>query len=353
MAVETAPPGTGAGRLPIALDASGGDRAPEQPVAAGVRAVRELGIPVTLVGRAAEVERLVRALGGPFPGLTVVDAPEVVQMEEHAVAAVRRKARASITVAVEELKQGRAAAVVSAGHSGAVVASALFGLGRLPGVERPALAIPFPRLGGGAVWLLDAGAVVDPRPAHLVEYARLATAFLRHTEHLAAPRIGLLSNGEEAGKGNSLVRETYQLLADAPDVHFVGNVEGNAIPTGVADAVVCDGFTGNVVLKTAEGMAALIQDSLRAELGSRWSTKIPALLLRPAFRRVARRLDYREYGGVPLLGVNGVVVVAHGRSDATALMNAIAAAHRAAASGLIEGLRAGMTASTVSPGEAS
>lgn len=328
--------------LPIALDASGGDRAPEQPVEGGVRAVRELGIPVALVGRAAEVERLVRGLGGPFPGLTVIDAPEVVTMEDQAVAAVRRKSRASIPVALEAVKEGRAAAFVSAGNSGAVVAGALFGLGRLPGIDRPAIAIPFPKIAGGSVLLLDAGAVTDPRPQHLVQYARLASAYLCHVNGVPEPRIGLLSNGEEAIKGNALVRETHSLLAETPDINFVGNVEGNAIPSGAVDAVVCDGFTGNVVLKTAEGTAAVVQAALREAFTARWYTRIPALLLRGTLRRAVRRLDYRAYGGAPLLGVRGIVIIAHGRSDSTAIMNAVAAAHRAATSGLVESLMGGM-----------
>lgn len=328
--------------LPIALDASGGDRAPEQPVEGGVRAVRELGIPVALVGRAAEVERLVRGLGGPFPGLTIIDAPDVVTMEDQAVAAVRRKSRASIVVAIEEVKEGRASAVVSAGHSGAVVAGALFGLGRLPGIDRPAIAIPFPKLTGGSVLLLDAGAVTDPRPQHLVQYARLATAYLRYVDGVPEPRIGLLSNGEEAGKGNTLVRETHSLLAAAPDIRFAGNIEANAIISGTVDAVVCDGFTGNVLLKTAEGTAAFVQSALREALTARWYTRIPALLLRRRIRQVARSLDYRAYGGAPLLGVRGIVIIAHGRSDSTAIKNAVAAAQRAAASGLVDSLMGGM-----------
>lgn len=339
--------------LPVVVDAMGGDDAPAQPVAGGVSAVRELGIPVVLVGRADELERIVRGLGGPFPGLTIIDAPEVVQMEEQAVSAVRRKSHASISVAMEELKAGRASALVSAGNSGAVVAAAVFGLGRVPGIERPALGMTLPALGGRRVLVLDAGAVADPRPIHLVQYAYLATIYLQQVEGIARPQIGLLSNGSEPGKGNALVREAYHLLSADPTLNFYGNIEANEMPYGRIDAVVCDGFTGNVVLKTAEGVVTLVQDALRAELTANWRVKFAAALLRPALRRVAKRLDYREYGGVPLLGVNGVVIMAHGRSDSRAIRSAVAVAHRAGASDFLTAMARGVGPSVATTGHGS
>lgn len=316
-------------QLPIAVDAMGGDRAPREIVAGAVDAARDHGQRITLVGRSAEIESLLSSLDSAGTSIEVVDAPEIVAMEEHAVAAVRRKARASITVACQEVAAGKAAAVVSAGNSGAVVASAIFTLGRLDGVERPGIAIPFPTLLGKPVYVIDAGAVVDPRPVHLLQFARLIRDFLCEVAGVAEPRIALLSNGEEPGKGNTLVRETYELLSEESGINFVGNIEGNAIPDGTVDGVVCDGFSGNILLKSAEGTASLVQAALRAELTSRWHTRVLAAALRPSFRRAIRSLDYREYGGAPLLGVRHPVIIAHGRSDRRAIANAIAVAVRA------------------------
>jgi glycerol-3-phosphate acyltransferase PlsX len=315
--------------LPIAVDAMGGDRAPEEIVGGALDAVARHGVSVTLVGRSDEIQRF---LGGSSAGrdrISVVDAPETVKMEEHAVAAVRRKTRASITVACEEVAEGRASAVVSAGNSGAVVASAIFSLGRLEGIERPGIAIPFPTLRGKPTYVIDAGAVVDPRPAHLLQLAHLIRDYLQDVVGIDSPRIALLSNGHEAGKGNALMRETHALLADSPEFNFAGNIEANVIPDGNVDAVVCDGFSGNVLLKTAEGTAALVQAALRNELSSRLYTKLLAAALRPSFRRAIKTLDYREYGGAPLLGVRHPVVIAHGRSDRQAISNAIVTASRA------------------------
>ncbi len=316
-------------RLPIAVDAMGGDRAPEDVVAGAVAAYREWNIPITLVGRAQAIGPLLNTNGSASLGIHIVDAPEIVTMEEHAVAAVRRKARASITVACEEVSEGRASAVVSAGNSGAVVASAIFSLGRLDGVERPGIAIPFPTTQGHPVYVIDAGAVVDPRPAHLLKFGYLIRDYLHGVVGVANPRIGLLSNGHEPGKGNALVREAHTLLDQATDLNFVGNVEANAIPDGSVDGIVCDGFSGNVLLKAAEGTASLVQAALRAELSAHWHTKLLAAALRSSFRRAVKSLDYREYGGAPLLGVQRPVIIAHGRSDQHAITNAIVAAARA------------------------
>jgi glycerol-3-phosphate acyltransferase PlsX len=319
----------------VVVDAMGGDYAPQATVEGAVRALRELGIPVTLVGRSDEVKAILTRLGIRDDRLAVVDAPEVVTMEEHAVAAVRRRARASITVAMTEAKDQPGAAVVSAGNSGAVTAAALFILGRLPGVDRPGIGALFPTLRRRPTLLIDVGAVADPRPQHLVQFAYLGTSYLRHVEGVENPRVGLLSNGSEPGKGNHLVREVHRLLAVAPGIDFVGNLEGNDIPLGVVDVIVCDGFTGNIALKTAEGIAALVKQTIRTELTRGWHTKILALGLRPTLLRTTRRLDYREYGGAPLLGVNGNVIIAHGRSDSTAIRNAIRTAYNAARRDLV------------------
>ena len=314
----------------VILDAMGGDLAPSATVEGAVRANREFGVAVTLVGRSAELQALLRRYGSPEGRIPIVDAPEVVVMEEHAVAAVRQRRRASITVAMNEIKEGRGSAIVSAGHSGAVVASALFILGRISGIDRPGIGALFPTTSGAPVLVIDVGAVSDARPRHLLHFAYLATSYLHHVEDVAQPRIGLLSNGAESGKGNALTRDAHALLASAEGIKFVGNVEGNDIARGVTDAVICDGFTGNVVLKTAEGVVSLVNHSVRQELIRSWRTKLLAAALIPGLRRAARRLDYREYGGAPLLGVNGNVILAHGRSEDTAIRNAIRTAARAA-----------------------
>ncbi len=306
----------------------GGDRAPDEVVAGAVIASQEYGLPISLIGRQSLLEPLLARTNVQAGHITIIDAPDVVTMEEHAVAAVRRKARASITVACEEVAEGRASAVVSAGNSGAVVASAIFAIGRKDGVERPGIAIPFPSISGKPVYVIDAGAVVDPRPVHLLQFARLIRDYLRTSRGIEQPRIGLLSNGSEPSKGNALVREAHELLAKELDLNFYGNIEANAIPDGDVDAVVCDGYSGNVLLKAAEGTASLVQLALRAELSAHWYTKVLAAGLRPAFRRALKSLDYREYGGAPLLGVRRPVIIAHGRSDRHAIANAILAAER-------------------------
>ncbi len=328
------PPGKATLAMHVIVDAMGGDRAPAATVEGAVRAYREFGIPVTLVGRSTELQSFLKRYRCPEGRIPIIDAPDVVMMEEHAVAAVRQRTRASITVAMTEVKERRGSAVVSAGHSGAVVASALFILGRLPGIERPGIAALLPTMSGRPILVIDVGAVSDPKPRHLLHFARLANGYLRYVEGVTRPRIGLLSTGSEAGKGNNLAREVHDLLTAEEGITFVGNVEGNDLTRGEIDAVICDGFTGNVALKTAEGVAALVNHSLRQELTRNWPTKLLAAALSPGLRRAALRLDYREYGGAPLLGVNGNVIIAHGRSDATAIRNAIRTAHKTAESDL-------------------
>ncbi len=319
-----------AATLPIAVDAMGGDHAPLEIVAGAIEAHQRDGISVVLVGRAVEIQSLLSSFGHERSAVPIVDAPEIVSMEEHAVSAFKKKARASITVACLEVAEGRASAVVSAGNSGAVVTSAIFSIGRLEGVERPGIAIPFPTLRGRPTYVIDAGAVVDPRPPHMLAFAILVRDYLKDVVGVDDPRIGLLSNGHEPGKGSALVRETHALLSKMAETNFVGNIEANSIPDGIVDAVICDGFSGNVLLKAAEGTAALVQASLKAELTSRWYTSLLGAALRPAFRRAVKSLDYREYGGAPLLGVKHPVIIAHGRSDRYAIANAIVTASRAA-----------------------
>lgn len=324
----------------IALDAMGGDRAPEVPVAAALSAANDYGIHVTLVGDETAIQAKLGERSFPSDLLRIVDAPEHVSMEDEAVSAVRRKRRASIPVGLELLKSGDAAAFVSAGNTGAVVASATVSLGRLPGVSRPGIAIQIPTLSETPILLIDAGALVDPKPEHLWQHARLAAAYARSVQGIAAPTVGLISNGEEAGKGNSLTRSAHEMLSRDSEIEFIGNVETRAIPHRACDVVVTDGFTGNIVLKTSEAIVTLMQESLRAEFRRRPHTAILASMLKPAFRRAGRSLDYREYGGAPLLGVGGLVMIAHGGSDKMALVNALRAAQTALEGDALAALRA-------------
>lgn len=323
----------------IALDAMGGDHAPVVTVAGAVAAARRLGVGVLLVGARPVIEAELAKHQTAGLDLTIIEASETIGMDEHPAQAVRRKPNNSISVATRLVKEGQAAAVVSAGNSGAVLAAALFVLGRIKGIDRPAIATVFPCT-GGQVLLIDVGAITDPDPANLVQFAQMGDIYLRAVFGVAQPRIGLLSNGEEPTKGSKLVQETHALLRQQPGLTFIGNVEGKDVPAGLADVVVCDGFAGNVLIKTAEGVASYIRQVLREEVTRTPWHKLLALGLRGAFRRVGARLDYAEFGGAPLLGVEGVVIIAHGRSNARAIENAIRVARQAAEQGTVAAIRA-------------
>jgi glycerol-3-phosphate acyltransferase PlsX len=256
--------------------------------------------------------------------IDIVDAPDVVAMTESPRAALRRKPRASIRVAAELAATGEAAALVSAGHTGATVMAAHAAFGMIPGVDRPALAATIPTRRGSAV-LVDAGASVECRPQHLLQFGVMGSVYAQIALGIARPRVGLLSIGEEETKGNELTRDAHQLLKAAP-IDFIGNVEGREIYSGVADVIVCDGFTGNVVLKTSEGLVDTVEALLGDELRGTFSAHMGYLLSRRAFRRFRRRVDYSEYGGAPLVGVAGLAIVGHGRSSPKAIRNAIAMA---------------------------
>lgn len=305
----------------------GGDHAPAVIVDGAVAAARHLDVRVALVGSTAAIERALskhadwRALA-----IDIVDAPEVIGMAESPALALRRKPRASIRVAADLVAAGNAGALFSAGNTGAAVIAAHAAFGLIPGAERPALAATVPTRGRPAV-LLDVGANAECRPQHLLHFGVMGSLYARLALHLERPRVGLLSIGEEETKGNELTREAHRLLKDAP-VHFIGNVEARDVYRGVADVIVCDGFTGNVVLKTSEGLVETVEELLGAELQGTFSASVGYLLARRAFRRFRRRVDYSEYGGAPLLGVAGLAVVGHGRSSVKAVRNAIAMAHR-------------------------
>jgi glycerol-3-phosphate acyltransferase PlsX len=321
----------------LAIDAMGGDQAPGAVVAGSLVAARHLQCGLLLVGARARLEEeLARHPAAASLDIELVDASERIDMGEPAAAALRRKPGASIRVAAEAVRDGRSAAMFSAGHTGATVMAAHAAFGRIPGVDRPALATIIPTRRSPAV-LIDSGATVECRAHHLVQFAVMGSAYARLALNCETPRVGLLSVGEEESKGNDLTREAHQLLKTAP-VHFVGNVEGSDMFRGEADVIVCDGFTGNVTLKVGEGLVDAVEGLLHEELSGTFSTRMGYLISRQAYRRFRKRVDYSEYGGAPLLGLNGLCIVGHGRSSAKAVRNAVAMAARLAAVGLVERL---------------
>ena len=330
----------------VAVDAMGGDFAPRHVVDGALAATRHFDLGVALVGPGALVDaELRRHADVDSTRIRIIDAPDVVEMDESPSAALRRKPGASIKVAAEAVARGEAAGLFSAGHTGATVMAAHGAFGMLPGVDRPALAATIPTRQRPAV-LLDVGASVECRPQHLLQFAVMGSRYVRVAFGIEAPRVGLLSIGEEATKGNELTREAHQLLKAAP-LQFIGNIEARDVYSGQADVIVCDGFTGNVALKISEGLVDVIEGLLSEELSSTITMRVGSLLTRRALRRFRRRVDYSEYGGAPLLGVGGVTVVGHGRSSAKAVRNAVAMAYRFADAQLIERLARDIAAAAV------
>ena len=321
----------------IALDAMGGDRGPEELVSGALLAMRDADVEVVLVGDEAVLRPILRAKGvAEGLRLSVVHASQIVEMHDNAVDAIRKKKDSSIVVACDLVAHDQAAAVVSAGHSGATLAAAIRKIGRLEGVSRPGLASFFPTLKKPVV-VTDIGGNVDCRPQHLLQFAIMAAAFASIHER-DNPRIGLLSIGEEAGKGNSLIKEAYPILS-ASSLNFIGNVEGRDIFEGDVDVVVCDGFVGNICLKISEGLADAAMRMLGDEIRKSFLAKLGYLLAKPAFRAFKKRVDPSEYGGAPILGIDGVGLVCHGKSDAQAIKNAILVAHKMVVGGVNEQIR--------------
>jgi glycerol-3-phosphate acyltransferase PlsX len=321
----------------IAVDAMGGDHAPAAAVEGALRASREWGIQVILVGREADVASLV-GKHRSVEGIEIHDAPDVVEMHEPPAQAVRRKKDASLVVCADLVKQGRAAGMFSAGNTGAGMAVSLMKFGRIPGIDRPAIAILLPNRTGGYTVLLDAGANVDVDADCLAQYAVMGSIYSRELLGVPEPRVGLVNIGEEEGKGNELVRDAFPLIRQAP-VRFIGNIEGPDLYNGRVDVAVCDGFTGNVVLKVSEGVAEFFMHLIKEEVHSHPVLQVPAAMLKPAFSRIRRRTDYGEKGGAPLLGVNGVCIIAHGRSNPVAIANGIRTAAEAVRHGIIDKIR--------------
>ena len=326
--------------MKIILDAMGGDHAPAVTVEGAVRAARSLGNTIILVGQEDVVNRELARHDTTGLDLPIVHASEVIEMDEHPAGAVRSKKDSSVVVGMQLLRRGEADAFVSAGNTGGVLAAALFHLGRIKGVKRPALSTVFPTR-TGYCFILDIGANADVKPAYLQQFAIMGAAYAERVLGFENQRVGLVSNGEEPGKGSQLVQEAFELLAHS-DLNFVGNVEGKDIPRGIADVVVTDGFTGNVIIKLSEGVAGLMMETIEEEIRRRPLAIAGAVLAKGAFGAVKGRLDYRKYGGGALLGVDGVVIVGHGRSDATAVARAIEVAHQAVQENIVEAIRTGI-----------
>jgi phosphate acyltransferase len=314
----------------IAVDAMGGDHAPREVVRGAVQyAIHVPADEVILVGDVPRLEREVKEAGHGTPAnLRYADAPEVIGMGEHPATALRSKRRASITVATNLVRDGDADAVLSAGSTGATMAAAVFRLGRIEGIDRPALPAHLVTA-TGPIMLLDVGANVDSEPSNLVQFAAMGAIFAEHVLHVPNPRIGLLNIGEEPEKGDALTKEAHRRLRDA-DLHFVGNVEAHDMIAHRADVVVCDGFVGNVVIKFFEGITSFIFRALREDLQQGPIAPLALLALKPGFDRMKGRFDYESYGGAPLLGVRGVSIVTHGRARARMIEHAIRVASEAA-----------------------
>lgn len=327
-------------RARIAVDAMGGDHAPAEIVAGAVRAKAELDVDILLVGDPDQIRASTSNVDG-LKDLEIVPAEGTIEMHEEPLSALRRKPKASINVSMDMVKKKRADAVVSAGHSGAAMAAALLRLGRLKGIDRPAIGAVFPTvIAGKSVLILDVGANVDCRPKFLEQFAVMGTIYSRYVLGVADPQVGLLNIGEEPSKGNDLSVTAHQLLADNAAVPFVGNAEGRDVLSGQFDVLVCDGFVGNVLLKFAEAVGEAVLQILREELPQGVRGKVGTLVLKNNLRRVKQRVDHAEHGGALLLGVAGISVISHGSSQAPSVFNAIRLAKEAVDHQVLERIQA-------------
>jgi len=307
--------------MKIVVDAMGGDYAPRVVIEGVVEAVKTYNIEVVLVGDLEKINSFLKKFNYPKEQILIEPASEVIQMGEPAASSVRRKRDSSIVVGINLVKEEKADAFVSAGNTGAVVCAATLGLGLLPGIERPGIAVITPTLKGFSL-IIDVGANIEAKPKHLLQYAIMADAYLNYILNKPHPRIGILNIGEEESKGTELIKETHQLL-EKSNLNFIGNVEAKDLFSGKAEIILCDGFVGNVALKVTESVAETMQVFLKKHLSNNFLGKLGILFLSRSFRRFRKDLDYSEYGGAPLLGVNGVVIIGHGRSNVNAIKNAI------------------------------
>ncbi len=330
--------------MKLALDAMGGDHAPQEIVLGGLDALNQYDFmeKLYLVGKRDAIEAVLKEAEKnqkiDYSKLEIVEASEVIEMDDHPANAYRRKKDASITVATRLVKEGTADAVVSAGSTGGQMVSALFGLGRIKGVNRPAIGCIIPTYEGGKL-LVDAGANTNVDENNLVQFAQMGSIYMNCVMGMENPRVGLINNGSEETKGSELTQAVYQRLKTMPEINFVGNLEGRDVPFGRADVMTCDGFTGNVVLKTMEGMAKVILTMLQEEVYASTRGKVGGMLLKPSLRNLKKKMDYAEYGGAPLLGVNGVSVVCHGSSKARAIFKAIEVANTCCESRFVEKIK--------------
>lgn len=317
----------------IAVDAMGGDYAPQEIVMGSIMANKKYGIPITLVGRAENIYPYLSSENN-LKGFQIMDAPEVVGMAESPMEAFKNKKKSSLKIALELVKEKEALSMVSAGNSGAVLAFAAMTLGLIKGIDRPALAAPLPNINNFTI-VIDVGANVDCKPKNLFQFAIMGHHYAQLLLKIKNPKIGIVSIGEEEGKGNLLVKETHNLLKKS-NLNFIGNVEGRDIFLGKCDVAICDGFVGNVILKTAEGVGELIAISLKKEITSSLKASFGFLLSKGAFKNFYKKIDYSEYGGAPLLGVKGGCFICHGRSKAKAICNAIKVAYHFAEEKIVE-----------------
>jgi len=332
--------------ITIAVDAMGGDHAPRPEVEGAVLAAKELGVRIMLVGQPQVVRAELAKHAAPNLPIEIIPASEVITMDDHPAQAFRRKKDSSVHVAARLVREAKADGLVSAGNTGAVMTVSRFLLGTLESVDRVALAAPFPNARAGVSVLLDVGANVDSKPEHLVQFAVMGEIYYRATFGNRRPRVGLLSVGEEEIKGNELTREVYTRLKKSP-VHFVGNVEGGDLFSGNVDVIVCDGFVGNIALKICEGLALQIFGLLKKSIQSSLASQVAFLFSGKALKGLKKTIDYTEYGGAPLLGVRGVCVIGHGRSNANAVKNAIRVAAGLARSRINEKIEQELSAAAV------
>ncbi len=332
----------------IALDVMGGDHGPEVVVEGAVLAARNFGVRITLIGNQDIIEASLARYDTAGLDLPVVPAPDVIEMTDKPTAAVRAKPQSSMVIASKLVRSGDAQAFVTAGNTGAAMAAGILNIGRIKGISRPALLTPFPTRKGACV-VLDVGANPDVRPEHLQQFAIMGAIYSRHLMSVPNPRVRLLSNGEEAGKGNQLVLAAYPLLEQTPGINFQGNAESQDVVEGKVDVLVTDGFSGNIFLKTAEAAGAGLQAIMFEELTASPISKLGALLAKGALRRIRSRIDDSEYGGAALLGLAGVEIVAHGKSKANAIQSALRFAKLGIESHLVDEIKAGIDRLAAAP----
>lgn len=327
----------GSTRARIAIDAMGGDYAPTEVVAGALMAQEKFGVDVLLVGDPDQIEAALKNHQSNLPRPQIIPAEGTIEMHEEPLGAIKRKPKASINVAMDLVKQKKADAVVSAGHSGAAMAAALLRVGRLPGIDRPAIGAVLPTLKPDSpVLVLDVGANVDCRPKFLEQFAVMGTIYSRYVLGTSEPKVGLLNIGEEACKGNDLSIRTYQMLENNPQITFAGNAEGRDVLTSKFDVIVCDGFVGNILLKFAEGVGEAVLQMLKEELTSGVQAKLATAMLKPSLKRFKQRVDHVEHGGALLLGVAGICIISHGSSKAITIANAVRLAKEAVENEVLE-----------------